>query len=72
MDLENLPILEQLAELPNRVYSYVALTAIAGPLAFRILGFKLLAQIVRPLALVVLLGGMYAKQQRIESRSHSV
>ncbi len=64
MDTEDLPIFDQLAQLPNHIYSYVALAALAGPLTFRLFGFKLLSQLIRPLALVVLLSGMYAKQQR--------
>ena len=71
MDLEDLPIFDQLAQLPNHIYSYVALAAVAGPLTLRLFGFKLLAQLIRPLALVVLLSGMYAKQQQATaSRQH--
>jgi hypothetical protein len=57
-------ILEQLAQLPPRVYSYVALVVLIGPLVLRLFGFGLLAQFARPLALVVLIGGIYAKRQR--------
>lgn len=69
MDLEETPIFDQLAQMPNRAYSYVALAAVAGPMTLRLFGFKSLAQIVRPLALVVLLSGMYAKQQHAESQA---
>jgi hypothetical protein len=67
MDLEELAIFDQLAEMPNRNYSYVVLAAVAGPLTLRLFGFKTLAQVIRPLALLILLSGMYAKQQRAES-----
>lgn len=63
MELEELPIFDQLAQLPNRAYSYVVLAAVAGPMALRLFGFKALGQLIRPLALVVLLSGMYAKQR---------
>ena len=71
MDLEDLPIFDQLAQLPNRTYSYVVIAAVAGPTALRLFGFKTLGQLIRPLALVVLLSGMYAKQQRASSNSES-
>lgn len=64
MDLEDLPIFDQLAQLPNRTYSYIVIAAVAGPTALRLFGLKTLGQLIRPLALVVLLSGMYAKQQR--------
>ncbi|HEX6289838.1 MAG TPA: hypothetical protein VFZ66_11635 [Herpetosiphonaceae bacterium] len=71
MNLQDLPILDQLAEISNHDYSYIVLAAIAGPLTLRVFGFKLLSQLIRPLALIVLLGGMYAKQQRSNGASHS-
>ncbi len=61
MNLDEL--LDQLAQVPSRVYSYILLMAVIGPLTLRIFGLKALSQIIRPLALVVFLGGMYAKQQ---------
>ncbi len=57
-------LLQQLAEMPPRMYSYAALAALIGPLTLRLFGFKALAQLIRPLALVVLAGGIYAKRQR--------
>jgi hypothetical protein len=60
MNLDEL--LDQLAELPREVYGYLLLAALAGPALLRLFGFKALAGLVRPLALVVLLGGMVAKQ----------
>lgn len=61
MSLEEL--LEQLRQLSTRTYSYVTLAALFGPITLRLLGLKPLAQLIRPAALVVLLGGMYARQQ---------
>lgn len=62
-------VLDQLRQLSTRQYSYVALAAVAGPLALRLLGFRTLARFVRPLALLVLLGGMYARQEQARSAS---
>lgn len=56
-------LLEQLRQLSTRTYSYVTLAALFGPITLRLLGLKPLAQVIRPAALVVLLGGMYARQQ---------
>jgi hypothetical protein len=67
MELEELPIFDQLAELPNRSYSYVVIAAVAGPITLRLFGFKTFAQLIRPLALLILLSGMYAKQQRAQT-----
>lgn len=56
-------IFDQLARLPTRTYSYVVLAALFGPMILRLLGLKPLAALIRPLALALLLGGMYARQQ---------
>lgn len=61
MDLHDL--FAQLDKLTPRSYGYVGLVATVGPLTLRLLGFKTLAQIVRPLALLVIAGGLYARQQ---------
>ena len=60
-------LLDQLAQQPTRTYGYAFLTALVGPLVLRVFGLKSLAQLVRPAALVVLLGGMYAKQERAKN-----
>lgn len=57
-------IMDQLAQLPNRTLGYALLAAVAGPLTLRLFGLKTLSQFIRPAALVVFLGGLYAKQQR--------
>ncbi len=62
--MNNDQLLDQLAQLSPRVYSYAALVALLGPLVLRVFGLSRLAQIARPLALVVLIGGIYAKRQR--------
>lgn len=69
MNLDDL--LDQLADLSNREYGYLLLTALVGPLALRLLGWKALARLIRPLALVVLLGGMYARQEQSRANSRS-
>ena len=71
MELEELPIFDQLAQLPNRTYSYVVIAAFAGPTVLKLFGFRTLGQLIRPLALVVLLSGMYAKQQRAGGSTES-
>lgn len=61
MDLNSL--VTQLRQLSTRTYSYVLLSALIGPLLLRLLGLGALGRLVRPLALAVLLGGVYARQQ---------
>jgi hypothetical protein len=57
-------ILAELRALPAQVYGYAILVAIAGPLALRSLGLRSLAPLVRPAAIMLVLAGMYAKQER--------
>jgi hypothetical protein len=66
MQLDDL--LEQLAQFPREVYGYALLAALAGPFVLRIAGLGSLARLARPLALIFVLGGMYAKQQRAGER----
>ncbi len=56
-------LVDQFAQLPAQAYGYALLAALIGPLLLRLLGFKFLSQLIRPAALAVLLGGIYAKQQ---------
>lgn len=56
-------VLAELRRLPAQVYGYAILAAIAGPLVLRVLGLRALAPLVRPAAIVLVLAGMYAKQQ---------
>jgi hypothetical protein len=56
-------LLDQLRQLSTRTYSYILLGALFGPLILRMLGLKAIGRLVRPAALAVLLGGMYARQQ---------
>lgn len=63
MDLDSL--VDTLEGLPGRTYGYVGLAAVFGPLLLKLLGFKSLGTVLRPLALLVLLGGAYAKQQEL-------
>lgn len=62
MNLDDL--LQQLERLTPEQYGYLGLGAIFGPLVLRLLGFKILARFIRPLALLVLVGGLYARQQQ--------
>lgn len=55
--------LDYLRRLSTRTYSYIVLAAILGPLTLRVLGLSSLARLIRPLAVLIVLGGMYAKQQ---------
>lgn len=63
MDLDSL--LHTLERMPGRTYGYVGIAATVGPLLLRIMGFKALGNLIRPLALLVLVGGAYAKQQQL-------
>ena len=63
MNLDEL--LAQLEQLTPEQYGYAGLAALFGPLVLRLLGFKLLAPFIRPLALLVIVGGLYARQQRL-------
>jgi hypothetical protein len=63
MNLEDL--ISDLGQLNPEQYGYLGLAATFGPFVLRLLGFKLLARLVRPLALAALAGGWYARQQRL-------
>lgn len=63
VDLDQL--VEQLDQIPMQVYSYVALAALFGPFVLRLLGLKALGQLLRPVALVILVGGIFAKRQKV-------
>ena len=65
-------ILAELEQLTPEHYGYVGLAAVFGPMLLRLLGFKLLAALIRPLAMLVLLGGLYARQQRTGGTGGSV
>jgi hypothetical protein len=62
MDLDNL--MAELEHLTAEQFMYLGLAAMFGPFVVKLLGFKILAPLVRPLALLVLVGGLYAKQER--------
>ncbi len=63
MNLEDL--LAELEQLTPEQYGYLGLAATFGPFVLRLLGFKLLARLIRPLALLALGGGWYARQQHL-------
>ena len=58
-------LLAGLEQLTPEQYGYVGLAAVFGPLILRLFSFKLLANMIRPLALLVIVGGLYARQQRL-------
>jgi hypothetical protein len=62
MELDNL--FAELERLTPEHFLYLGLAAMFGPFVVKLLGFKLLAPLVRPLALLVLVGGLYVKQER--------
>ena len=62
MDFDN--ILAELEQLTPEQYGYLGLAAIFGPFVLRIFGFKALGALLRPLALLAIVGGLYARQQR--------
>lgn len=57
-------LLAELERLTPQHFMYLGLAAMFGPFVVKLLGFKLFAPLVRPLALLVLVGGLYAKQER--------
>ena len=61
MNLEDL--LAGLERITPEQYGYLGLAAVFGPFMLRLLGFKLLARLVRPLSLAALAGAWYARQQ---------
>ncbi len=61
MNLDDL--LGELEQLTPEQYGYLGLAAMLGPLTLRLFGFKLLARLIRPLALLAVVGGLYARQQ---------
>ncbi len=62
-------LLTTLEQLTPEQFGYLGLAATFGPLLLRLFGFKLLSRLVRPLALLAIVGGLYAKQQLRESQS---
>ncbi len=62
MDFDD--ILAELEQLTPEQYGYLGVAALFGPLVLRLLGFKALGNLLRPLALLVIVGGLYARQQR--------
>ncbi len=57
-------LLAELEQLTPEQYGYLGAAALFGPLVLRLFGFKLLGNMLRPLALLVIVGGLYARQQR--------
>ncbi len=57
-------LLDQLAELPKTTYRTTFIASLVGPLLLRLFGLKGLSRWIRPLALLLLVAGMYAKQQK--------
>ena len=66
MELETL--LAELEHLTAEQYGYLGIAAIFGPILLKLLGFKLLGNLIRPLALVIIVGGIYARQQRMSGQ----
>jgi hypothetical protein len=58
-------LLTQLAELPTAMYRNVLFAALIGPLFLRLFGLKSFSKIVRPIALLTIVAGMYAKQRKL-------
>lgn len=56
-------MLAELERLTPEHFLYLGLAAMFGPFVVKLLGFKLLAPLMRPLALLVLVAGLYAKQE---------
>ena len=61
-------LVNQLDQIPMRVYSYATVAALFGPFVLRLLGFKALGKVLQPAAIVFVLGGIYAKRQKLGER----
>ena len=62
MDLDDL--WAELEQLTPEQYGYLGLVALFGPVLLKLLGFKALGALSRPLALVAIVAALYARQQR--------
>ncbi|WP_029214790.1 hypothetical protein [Kallotenue papyrolyticum] len=60
-------LLDTLATLPRSAYRAALVAALIGPPVARLLGLGGLARLVRPLALALLLAGMYARQRAAQA-----
>jgi hypothetical protein len=69
MNLDDL--LGELEQLTPEQYGYLGLSAVFGPLLLRLLGFRTLSRLVRPLALLALAAGLYARQQHLSDSFRS-
>lgn len=61
-------LVNQLDQIPMRVYSYATLAALFGPFVLRLLGFGALGKLLQPAAIVFVVGGIYAKRQKLGAR----
>jgi len=61
-------IVNQLDQIPMRVYSYATVGALFGPFVLRLLGFGALGKLLQPAAIVFVVGGIYAKRQKLGER----
>ncbi len=61
-------LVNQLAQIPMRVYSYATVGALFGPFVLRLLGFGALGKLLQPAAIAFVVGGIYAKRQKLGER----
>ena len=57
-------ILGELEQLTPEQFGYIGLAALIGPFVLRLFGFKLLARLIRPLAVATFAMAAYARQQQ--------
>lgn len=56
-------LLDQFADQPTAVYRNALLAALVGPILLRLFGLKAFSKWIRPIALLMIIAGMYAKQR---------
>lgn len=61
-------LVNQLDQIPMRVYSYATLAALVGPFVLRLLGLGALGRLLQPAVIVFVVGGIYAKRQKLGER----
>jgi hypothetical protein len=69
MNLDDL--LGELEQLTPEQFGYLGLLAVFGPILLRLIGFKTLSRLIRPLALLALAAGLYARQQHLSNSFRS-
>jgi hypothetical protein len=59
-------LIDLLAEQPTVFYRNALVTALVGPLLLRLFGLTAFSRWIRPVALLIIFAGMYAKQRTFD------